>query len=394
VAVLLMGYIALPRLQADVWALAWGPQGRDAVDLKYRYLEVQRWFEGLSVYSELRHAVYPPATYVILWPLVGWLPLPAVRLVWALLSVAALGWLCVTLARAIGVASWQERVFTASLPIAMAATSYALHQGQFVVLLLPVMVVAVLTFWTGWNARALVLLSPGLLLVTLIKPSLSVPFFWLALLAPVRWRRTVPLLILVALAYAALTLLATSFQEKSPQALLGDLLRNAEKLSEHQGRNNLHTWLTAWRFSDDWYLPASLATLLVHGAWVWFHRRTDFWIVAGVTAIVARIWTYHYSYDDLLIVLPMVALLRIARDTREDSPVRWGAGLLLGILTTVMVVSAPPGVPAIYNRVGVPLLWGIVLLFLLACARRPRTCSSGTQSQEEWSPYSSHSSRI
>jgi hypothetical protein len=37
------------------------------------------------------------------------------------------------------------------------------------------------------------------------------------------------------------------------------------------------------------------------------------WLLLGVTALVARFWTYHRWYDDLLILLPMIALFRIAQ---------------------------------------------------------------------------------
>ena len=39
------------------------------------------WFAGLPVYGSLEHADYPPASYAILWPALGWLDLAGRALV-------------------------------------------------------------------------------------------------------------------------------------------------------------------------------------------------------------------------------------------------------------------------------------------------------------------------
>ena len=61
----------------------------------------------------------------------------------------------------------------------------------------------------------------------------------------------------------------------------------------------------------------------------------------GVAAYVARLWTYHRWYDDMLILLPMVALFRVAksRPTIGDADVT--AGVLLGL--TLLLMLAPGG---------------------------------------------------
>ena len=42
-----------------------------AIDLKQRYHEVLAWFSGETVYGEIHTAVYPPASYTMLWPFLG-----------------------------------------------------------------------------------------------------------------------------------------------------------------------------------------------------------------------------------------------------------------------------------------------------------------------------------
>jgi hypothetical protein len=63
---------------------------------------VHNWFAGRRIYGELGSAVYPPATYVLLWPLVGWLDVGAARLLWGLTTVIALGAIIYLLVRESG----------------------------------------------------------------------------------------------------------------------------------------------------------------------------------------------------------------------------------------------------------------------------------------------------
>ena len=92
----LMVAAALWRFGLEIPRLLWGEQVFDAVDLLNRYKEVNRWFSGMPVYGAMNNADYPPASYTMLWPLVGWLNLRDVRWLWAittLMMVTWLGWL-------------------------------------------------------------------------------------------------------------------------------------------------------------------------------------------------------------------------------------------------------------------------------------------------------------
>jgi hypothetical protein len=73
---------SVPRLVRDIepWS---------ALDLRYRFNEVREWFAGNAVYGIVDGAVYPPASHVILWPFIGWLPLDGARMLWAVTTLAA-----------------------------------------------------------------------------------------------------------------------------------------------------------------------------------------------------------------------------------------------------------------------------------------------------------------
>ena len=91
-----MAIVATVWLAYEFWRLLWGwaavwessPSG--AVDLKLRYREVHRWFAGMptGVFGK-----YPPASYVLLWPLLGWPVFGLVRWLWVITTIGALIWL-------------------------------------------------------------------------------------------------------------------------------------------------------------------------------------------------------------------------------------------------------------------------------------------------------------
>ena len=132
-AVAILAVFALLKLGSEFWRLVWDSSRIAAIDLKFRHIEVQRWFAGLPVYSYRHGAVYPPATYAMLWPLVGWLNFTAARWVWAASSVVMLAWLTWLIASRIGADAPVERAFVALLLLSMNATGVAIGNGQLIV---------------------------------------------------------------------------------------------------------------------------------------------------------------------------------------------------------------------------------------------------------------------
>ena len=97
------------------------------------------------------------------------------------------------------------------------------------------------------------------------------------------------------------------------------------------GTANLHLWLAAAGL-DNWILPASFLVFTGLGLWIYRHRHADLWLLVGVTAIAARFWTYHRVYDDLLLLLPAIALFRLAKKGASDGGIDVAAAILLALL--------------------------------------------------------------
>jgi len=380
VAVGFMSIAAVVWLGYECWRLLWGeapiwstsPVG--AVDLRALHQLVHEWFAGRPVYRDLSTAVHPPATYVLLWPLLGWLDLAPARWLWAVTTLVALGWLINILVRESGARCSVERAFVALLPYSIYATGAAIGNGQLIVHLLPMLVAGLLLLDRAGRPWQRDLLAWALILATLVKPPVSLPFLWLVLFAP-RGGRTAAV---VALGYGVLTVFAISFQHSTPVALLQGWLKRSSSMAITGGYGNvanLHVWLGSLGL-EKWILPSSLAILLALGMWSYRHRQCDIRVRMGVTAVVARFWTYHRWYDDAVVLLPMVALFRMAK--RRPSP--GGEDVVGGLLLAVMLLFmlAPGGLflfPPPWNTVyvfGQVAVWAMTLAWLLRTARAER----------------------
>jgi hypothetical protein len=376
IAVVLLAALALLKLGDEFRRLIWESGRSGAIDLRILHELVYRWFAGRSVYSELITAVHPPATYAILWPLLGWLAVAPARWLWAGTTVAVLGWLAYLTVHESGADTPLERVFVALMLFSINATGVTIGNGQLTVHLLPVLVAGLLLLRRGRGGGREDLLAAAMLLVTLAKPSVSVPFFWIVLFVSGRLRPA----LLVALGYIALTLFAASFQEPGLGILLRGWLANSSALAVRGGYANLPIWLFTLGL-EQWILPASLLALMALGFWTYRHRHGDLWLLLGVTALVARFWTYHRLYDDLLVLFPMIALFRIAKRGPSTDGNDVLAGMLLAITIFAMLAPArlryAPWPWYLLFTGGHALVWIAVLIFLLDRARRERNAGGG-----------------
>src|SRR5690606_21752238 len=89
----------------------------------------------------------------------------------------------------------------------------------------------------------------------------------------------------------------------------------------------------------DLVFVATLAVLVLLALWIVLRRRAPIWILAGVCALVTRVSTYHGWYDDVLLLLPLLALWRIGAGP-EEVPGRRTARTLFFVL---LPFAAAPG---------------------------------------------------
>jgi hypothetical protein len=277
------------------------------------------------------------------------------------------GWLIVKESLA---ESTLDKLFVVLMLLSMNATGVNVGNGQITLheLLLVTAPILFLQRHAEWRRETPLVLAA--LLLSLVKPSISVPFFGLVLVQRNGFRT----LAAVAAGYAVVTVFAAAFQNRPLFALLRDSLAYGHTQAVRGGYANLDNWLRAMGLSD-WALPAAFLVLVALVLWLFLHRQADVWILLGVTAIAARLWMYHRVYDDMLILLPMVTLFRIAKHPNTPRKTSVHAGLLLGITVFAMLAPArlellpfPWRVPF---TVGHAVVWIVTGAFLIAHARMP-----------------------
>jgi len=374
-AIGLMSIAALFWLGYQFWRLLGDPSYMGAVDLKQRYEEVQFWFGGKPVYGTLEMATYPPATYVLLWPFLGWLTITQARWLWAVTTLVALGWLIRLFLKESFAQTNVERIFVALIPLSIYATGATIGNGQVIVHLLPCLVTGLLLFVRGKGLWRYDLLASCLMIFALAKPSVSAAFFWIVLFCTGRLRPP----LLVVCGYIGVTLLAGAFQELNLSELMHRWITSSREVLVHSAvkfsNSNLHSW-SAYFGLEKWYPVGSLFMLIALGALTYFYRRADLWLLIGITALVTRFYTYHGWYDDVLVTLPVITLFRIAKTGNLKEEYNLAAGFLLAI--TLLFLVAPGGLylfPSPWNRLyvqGQTSIWMIVLIFLLFYARQEK----------------------
>jgi hypothetical protein len=327
----LMSALAAVKLSLEFYRLIFEPGWTGAVDLEMYYKGVHAWFEGKPMYTS-SYAPYPPATEAMLWPFLGWLSLSAARWLWAIASVFMLGRLVLLTVRESNAAPGLERVFIALVPLSMNATGVQIGNGQLALFILPVMIAGLLLLTRRPVSWSNDLLAAVAMTVFVLKPTVGIPFLWIALLAPFRLR---PFLLMIAI-YLALTWLAMIFRNESLSFHLSHWLQRGSNVAREGGYADIHT-LLARAHLPQLIVPSSLLLLLLLGIWIYFHRRIDLWILIGVTALIARLWANHRLYDDILILLPLISLFRIAKSGGKQ---QMAAAVLFSLTLLAMLVPA------------------------------------------------------
>ncbi len=365
-----MTTISTVWLSYQFWRLLWQPLADNgAVDLMYRYTEVTSFVRGVPVYWELSDAVYPPASYLMLWPLIGWLPEVAVRPYWALTTVACLALLVAQIFQIVQPQLLVQKVFLGLLPLCLYATGATIGNGQIVIHLLPCLLGSFIVLQTVYGSpkEAHKKLSPKtaclaalFMLLALAKPNVTAPFFWILLF------KAPGSAVLTGVSYTFLTAFSAIFQPEfdGPIALFQSWLKmgmagvyyGATPYVEYEGGGsisttvNAHSILGFFNFHgldfvefSGWNQLASLTALAILGIWVYRNRAHDIWILASVAAITSKYWTYHGWYDDLVLIIPMLVLFKLAawdRQAFDHSQMRVARALFVAMF---LIMLAPGG---------------------------------------------------
>lgn len=315
----------------------------EPIDLFIRHDEVIRWFAAEPIYGDDHSANYPPGSYTLLWPLLGWLPASSMRVLYALSIVASFGVISVVAVRASGATHLAERAFMAVFILPLGATMITVWIGQLGLHVTAALLGAAwLLVGAGRDAGTAVrprtwtrdAAAAALLTFALVKPTLSLPLLVVILIVAGGWRPAV----LTTAMYAAVTLIAAVPQGQSPVTLVVQWLSREEIMNLPLGSVNIYLWLH-WLGVDGSMIPVSLALLTAVSVWAWTYRTTHAWLVIGAAGVVSRLWIHHRAFDDVLLVIPAIALFHV---TRRVSGMTGSGALATVLLAAVYILGHAP----------------------------------------------------
>jgi hypothetical protein len=280
-------------------------------------------------------------------------------------------WLVVIVRSETGLRSGKETALVALFILAIYPTGITIGNGQLILFILPAILTAVLICRNGVRTPLREALGSALLLFSTVKLTVAAPFFLITLIP----QRALRVIIIVAAAYIFLTFLALSFRDINIIQYLSRWVEVNSNIITSGGYANIHHFLGSFGMKY-LLLPSSLILLAASGLWVYKYRKTDIWVQLGVIAIIARLWTYHRFYDDLLILIPIVAVFRLLRSGELSGNQRRSAGLILilsclGLLSPVFFLQLPPPIGTLF-RTGQAVIWISMLVFLIYYSYRSR----------------------
>ncbi len=348
------------RLAYELNRLLFEPGG--PIDLLVLRRMIREWFAGIPFYVE-RGGIHPPAVFLLLWPIYGWGSDTLTRWAYLLATAVVILGFGRLLLREARPASARERALLGLLLLGGYPTAITIGNGQVTLFLLFAAIGGVFVCLRDAPGAGRDALLAGLFLLALIKPPLTLPFFWVIAFSK-GWLRPA---LLALTAYGALTAVSVALHGTPLDGLLAMVrswyVRVEFGMSE-TGYGNIHGLLGRLGWSD-WILPASGLVFALHGLWAFRHREADLWVILGVAAIVARIWAYHRVYDDLLLILPLIALYRLARGPAPD---RAAWALFLAGGAALVAPVTPILAHASWALVS---MWLLQLGYLMHRARRP-----------------------
>ncbi len=324
--------LGLLKLSDEFVRLLFNFHEQSAVDLKVFIKLAQDWFAGLPVFQLHTFSLYPPASYLIFWPLTL-APETVTRWIWAGLNIGLLIWLAIFAIRTGRGQSTREKIFLALIPLSMNATGVVIGNGQITLLVIVMLWLAISLSINEKASRVKQLLVVPLFFVALVKPSLAVPFFWIVLFVP----DSMLFGILIGAAYVAATLFSLQFQTTGLSDVLIQWMGRATDVGG--GYANIQTWLYSIQLKQ-MILPSQFVLLSLLGWWVYINRKRDIYMVAGVVALFSRLFAYHAVYDDVIVIFAILAIVRLSQQKNIAFPYRFSLECLVGINVLVMLMPA------------------------------------------------------
>jgi hypothetical protein len=315
------------------------------IDYRLRWVEQQYFYQGINPYdvsiqalnhedpvissrakeqviSSLGHPPtlgYPPWAHVIQVPLIPpATPFSTARILFAAANLAAMALtagLLWTASTQFGLSRAQAFASTAGC-LSVASLSTTLGNGQYGILVNAMILLGIHQLSRNRQLAAAVAIS-----LALLKPTNSGPFFFL-LARRCRLRALIACLAITAL-FSIVFWVTTGVHPL--RALVQMVTYTAESMGARAPWNQT---LLSWVISLGVPTPAATAILglvgLLLSALIGFRAQSRSWLVqAAAFGVIARLWTKHFSYDNLLIIFLLFALAVLYFKHRSLTHLSW-----------------------------------------------------------------------
>jgi len=385
--------LGLAYVAKGTYQLSLGEDRTDAIDLRqkwveYRYFQSRQnpydvWLQhgpfrqspeaalsrtrrGPARYSSelgVADASSPPWSYVpgllLLWP--AW---PEVRFYFAALNAVAALAISALCFRLLAHRGPRLALWGAACGLAMGSTTSAIAVGQYSILVTAMLAAALVLTASGPRAAG----RGGMLLaLALIKPTMSAPFV-VALVLGRRWRTTAWVAGTCAVwSLASWTWLRTSPLEMVHQlSLVGRYLASGGTLGLTQALSGMGLSAAAA------VQGPMIAGLLVLAAGTMTIPAAPLLTRFALSGVVARLWSYHYSHDDSLVLFLFLALLDRAGGTA-------GRGARLATYAVAATLILPGAVIKLPWFQALQLLtWGAAAIYLWQSEAAQHRAGEGT----------------
>ena len=304
IALTLLGWPASDYRHSDFFQFWAGSrllfEGSDPYDrVQWARIYAREASGPLAMLALTGRSAYPPWSMIVLLPL-GALPFAAAAATWLIAQVTLVLWALLALARSAGCAR-RELVLLLGIAAAFQPLWLIVGGGNITGFMFAAFVVALLATLRGRPivagvALALLAVKPHLFL-------LAVPALFAVAPPPARPR------IAIAGSIALALLVAVTLPFGS--SLFGEWLASAADLQRTTG-SNATVWTIGRVLPGGAVVGAALATYAVAVLILWWRaaRRGPLELVAGAVPISLFVAPHGWSYDQVLLLVPLVVILR------------------------------------------------------------------------------------
>jgi hypothetical protein len=374
------------------YLLVYGEHRSDAIDLRQKWTEQQYFLQRQNPFDVwirygpltktrtepfhhptrndtidprlgLRDPAHPPFGFVSALPFF-WPDWPAVRLWWSALNLVAT---LVILAYAFHIGSRygpEVGFLFAAAVLAIGGAATTLEVGQYGLVVMAFLAGAA---WAGERETTGRQILMGLLIgIALVKITITVPFVAALMVGAVavhrRWIAFATMIVYCLIG----SLIAWVVVSTNPLEMLIQLKAMGAYLAEG-GTLGIAHGLASLGFSPDAINLISMTVVMIPAlAIMWMLRARPLLELFAIAAVAGRLWTYHRSYDDVMLIFLILAALRILFE------LGWKNLPALGVAALVIVSVCAPG-----RVLGIPafqlaqiFIWVIGAAWLLIAAPR------------------------